>query len=141
MAIHTSRHLKELLRGIDGALTPRRLSRQPVSLPLIVESADESITGDGRDLTEHGLRVRLPHVLQPGRHVVVDLTPPGFSDSLRFAARVKWSRVDGEDHIAGLEFDLARGPREKLRLLLLALAEGLLPDLKRSGRTTRRRKV
>jgi hypothetical protein len=139
--MHTARHLKDLLRGIEGALKPRRLSRQPVSIPLSVETADESITGDGRDLTEHGLRVRLPHTLPPGRHVVVDLTPPGFADSLRFPARVKWTRVDGDDHLAGLEFDARGGPREKLKLLLLALAEGLLPELKRSGRTTRRRTV
>jgi hypothetical protein len=130
--------LKDLLKGIEGALPERRLARQPVTLPVALDLGAERITGEGRDLSEHGVRVRTPFALQVGRRVAIDLAPPDAREPIRFDAVVRWARHEEHGHVAGIEFIRASGPRERLREMLFALAEGSLPELRRSGGTTRR---
>ncbi|MBI2932675.1 MAG: PilZ domain-containing protein [Planctomycetes bacterium] len=136
-----SEELKELVRQIERAATPRRLTRCPVNIPVWVEAQGARIEGRGRDLNEHGLRARMSRPLSMNERVWVHLELPGFQHTLAVQADVRWVRADGgpSQYCVGLEFRHTDETRGALRHLLVMHARKALPQIQRSGHTTRRR--
>jgi hypothetical protein len=126
---------------VERASTPRRLNRPPVNIPVVVEAGGRRIDGLGRDINEHGLRLRSSDACAPGERVLVRLRPPGFDRPLAIAAEVRWARPEGGPrlHCLGLEFVHTDDTRRAVRRLLVLHARQSLPAIRRSGHTTRRR--
>jgi len=133
--------LRDLIRRIERASTPRRLNRPPVNIPTVVEAGDRKIGGLGRDLSEHGLRLRSNQACALHERVRVCLLPPGFDRSIAVEGEVRWVRPEAGEYVLGLEFAHTDESRRAVRKLLVMHAKKALPAIQRSGHTTRRRRA
>ncbi len=133
--------LRDLVRRIERSSTPRRLARPPVSIPTVVEASGSRVAGLGRDLSEHGVRLRTARALPPHDRVRVRLTLPGHGE-LALDGDVRWARPDLSPGLfcVGIEFRHTDTSRHALRSLLVAHAKKALPHIRRTGLTTRRRR-
>jgi hypothetical protein len=133
--------LRDLVRRVERASTPRRLNRPPVNIPVAVDGDDRHIEGLGRDINEHGLRLRSRQACSLHERVRVRLQPAGLPRELLIDAEIRWVRPDvtpGEYSI-GLEFVHTDDTRRAVRKLLVMHAKKALPGIRRTGHTTRRR--
>jgi hypothetical protein len=133
--------LRDLVRRIERATAPRRLNRPPVNIPVVVDAGERRIEGLGRDLSEHGLRLRSRHACALHERVQVRLRPPGFGRDIAVAAEIRWVRPEGgpDEYGLGFEFVHTDESRRAVRKLLVMHAKKALPAIQRTGHTTRRR--
>jgi uncharacterized protein (TIGR02266 family) len=92
----------------------RRFERQPVTLVVEYEGADDLVADYTENLSAGGTFVNTTRTFAPGTHVKLMLSFPGLLRPIAIAGVVRWTRGDvGHEHGVGIEFFEQEGDGRK----------------------------
>lgn len=119
--------------GDKPAQTPedqRRASREPVTLVVEYEGADDLVSDYTENLSSGGTFVSTAHAFDVGTEVQLVLSFPGLLQPIRLTGVVRWARSgDSDTRGVGLEFDELHGESKAKLENLVKLINDRDPDV------------